>query len=298
MRLSLILLVVIGVTLVVGVAPLGAQDQDDVRGAFITTRPKEKPQNTPQSNSSTTRTRRRPKSSPTPERVNLGPSPASTPGPAKDKKPTPVSRARIGMGLTLFTRDANGLAVRTDPSRVFRRGDRVRILLETNTDGYLYIFNTTNDGPPVMIYPNVELDEAGNYIQAHVPFEIPDSLEQEERKRWFAFDENAGDERLYFVFSKQPINGIPIDDELIAFCKQASCPLRAPAELWVQVQASLKLPVQSDRTTQYGLAQTSSEKHAATRGIGLAQTDPEPSLVMMASSNTSTLVTSLDLIHK
>jgi hypothetical protein len=195
-------------------------------------------------------------------------------------------------------RDANGLAVRTDPSRVFRRGDRVRILLETNTEGYLYIFNTTNDGPPVMIYPNVELDEGGNYIQAHVPFEIPDSLETEERKRWFAFDENAGDERLYFVFSKQPLNGVPIEDELIAFCKQASCPLRAPAEMWVQVQASLKLPLQSDRSKEYGLAQTSSEMHATTRGIGLAQDDPQPSVIMMASSNTSTLVTSLDLIHK
>jgi hypothetical protein len=202
------------------------------------------------------------------------------------------------MGITLFMRDANGLAVRTDPTRVFRSGDRLRILLETNTEGYLYIFNTTNDGPPVMIYPNIELDEAGNYIQAHVPFEIPDSLASEERKRWLAFDENAGAERLYFVFSKQPLNGVPIEDELIGFCKQASCPLRAPAELWVQVQASLKLPVKSDRSTKYGVAETSSETHATTRGIGLAQDDPQPSVIMMASSNTSTLVTSLDLIHK
>ena len=27
-----------------------------------------------------------------------------------------------------------------------------------------------------MIYPDVDLDEAGNYLQAHVPFEIPSSL--------------------------------------------------------------------------------------------------------------------------
>jgi hypothetical protein len=27
----------------------------------------------------------------------------------------------------------------------------------------------------VMIYPNADLDEAGNYVQAHVPFEIPTS---------------------------------------------------------------------------------------------------------------------------
>ena len=55
--------------------------------------------------------------------------------------------------MTLFTRDSNGLAIRVDPDHVFRKGDRVRVLLETNTDGYLYIFNQTNDGPVVMIYP-------------------------------------------------------------------------------------------------------------------------------------------------
>jgi hypothetical protein len=151
-----------------------------------------------------------------------------------------------------------------------------------------------------MIYPQIELDEGGNYIQAHVPFEIPDGLAAQERLRWFAFDENAGNERLYFVFTKQPLNGVPIEDELVAFCKQASanCPLRAPAELWVQIQGNLKVPLKADRSSEYGLAQTSTEKQATTRGIGLAQDDPEPSLIMMATSNTSTLVMSIDLIHK
>ena len=151
-----------------------------------------------------------------------------------------------------------------------------------------------------MIYPQIELDEGGNFIRAHVPFEIPDGLVPQERLRWFAFDENAGNERLYFIFTKQPLNGVPIEDDLLAFCKQANsnCPLRPPAELWVQMQATLKLPVGTDRSTEYGLAQTKSEKDATTRGIGLAKEDPEPSLIMMATSNTSTLVTSIDLIHK
>jgi hypothetical protein len=299
MRLSLILLAVVGVSLLVGVVPLVAQEQDDVRGAFLTSRPKDKPQNTTQA---TTRPpRKRPKPAPTPDpRYSSGPAPAPVNLNPKNNTPTTVNRARIGVGITLFMRDSNGLAVRTDPSHVFRKGDRVRILLETNTDGFLYIFNTTNDGPPVMIYPQVELDEGGNYLQAHVPFEIPSSLAEQERLRWLVFDEVAGDERLFFVFTKEPLQGIPIEEDLIAFCKDpsANCPLRAPAELWAQVQVNLKQPRQSDRSTQYGLAQTSSEKQATTRGMGLAKTDPEPSLIMMASSNTSTLVTSLDLIHK
>ena len=112
---------------------------------------------------------------------------------------------RLGIGLTLFTRDSNGLAVRVDPDRVFRKGDRVRILLETNTDGYLYIFNKTNDSVPVMIYPDAEIDEGGNYLQAHVPFEIPAADAPDERLRWFAFDENTGTEKLNDVVIKDKL---------------------------------------------------------------------------------------------
>ena len=74
--------------------------------------------------------------------------------------PPKVAAQRIGLGLTLFMRDSNGLSLRVDPSREFRKGDHVRVLLETNADGYLYIFNTTDGGTPLMIYPDAELDEA------------------------------------------------------------------------------------------------------------------------------------------
>ncbi len=76
------------------------------------------------------------------------------------------------------------------------------------------------------------------------------------------------------------------------------CPLRPPAEVWAKVQVNLKTPLQTDRATEYGAPQTSSEEKATTRGLGLAQSDPEPSVIMMATSNSSTLVTALDLIHK
>jgi len=164
MRLSLVLLMVVGIALIAGLVPwgAGAQQEDDVRGAFLTSRPKDKPP--PQNSTDSTKRppRKRPQPGPTPGPV--GPVSSSGPRPStpKDKTPVTASRARIGLGMTLFMRDANGLAVRTDPSHVFRMGDRVRVLLEANTDGFLYIFNTTNNGPPVMIYPQIELDEGGN----------------------------------------------------------------------------------------------------------------------------------------
>ena len=298
MKVAFLVFSLICVMVVVGAAVPQDQDQEDVRGAFLTSRPKEKPAT---QTSQARVSRRRPKPSGTAHTGTTVSNPNPNPNPSTDKSaPIAVNKSRIGLGLTLFARDSNGLAVRSDPSRVFRKGDRVRVLLETNTDGFLYIFNTTNDGPPIMIYPDASLDEAGNFLQAHVPFEIPSSGAAQEGLRWLTFDENAGDEKLYFVFTREPLNGVPIEDELIGFCKTSSnaCPLRPAAELWEMVKKELSQPLQKDQTARYGKAQTASEAEASTRGLGLAKNDPQPSVIMMASSPTSTLVTTLDLVHQ
>lgn len=300
MRLSVMVLGLVCIGAVaIGVAAPVFQDQDDVRGAFLTSRPKDKPANT--GGASSTPNRRRPKTTPSPtkspEKTTGKPGP-SKPAPSPSEPSTPVNARRLGLGVTLFMRDSNGLAVRVDPEHVFRKGDRVRVLLESNTDGYLYIFNTTDNGPASMIYPDASLDEAGNYLQAHVPFEIPTSLGAEERLRWFAFDDVAGTEHLFFVFTREPLHGIPIEDELIAFCRDSKCPVQPNEEVWAAVQKNLQEPLKTDKSAGFGKAETSSEQQAASRGIGLAKEDPQPSVVMMASSTRSTLVATLDLIHK
>jgi Domain of unknown function (DUF4384) len=307
MRLSVMVLGLVCVcALAIGMAAPMVQDED-VRGAFMTSRPKDKPagsNTTPKVSS-----RRRPKTSgpsdtgkPADKTVDktLNKPPHSGHSSTPSAPSTPVNAHRIGLGVTLFMRDSSGLAVRVDPEHVFRKGDRVRILLETNADGYLYIFNTTNDGAATMIYPDAELDEAGNYLQAHVPFEIPSSMSTDERLRWFAFDETAGTERVFFVFTREPLNGIPIDDELIALCRDSKdrCPVKPSSEVWAAVQKQMQEPLQTDKTQQFGKAQTAAEQDATARGIGLAKDDPQPSVVMMASSPRSTLVATLDLIHK
>src|SRR6266550_9097914 len=307
MRLSIILfaLICISAAVIVGV-PLAPQEQEDVRGAFLTSRPKEK---TEGANATAKPSRRRPRSETT--ATTSGPTkPKGTPTPTKpkptptptgdDSKPTSVNAGRLGLGLTLFTRDLNGLSVRVDPDHIFQKGDRVRVLLETNTDGYIYIFNTTDNGQPVMLYPDPQLDEAGNYLQAHVPFEIPSSLAAEERLRWLVFDQYPGAEKLYFVFTREPLAGAPIEDDLISFCREngGKCPWHASSELWAQIQKELSGPAQTSKAAGIGESQTSQEHRAATRGIGLNRDDPEPSLIMLTASSSKTiLVTTVELIH-
>jgi Domain of unknown function (DUF4384) len=299
MRFSAILFGLILTCAAIAVAVPPLQDEGDVRGAFLTSRPKEKPAS---SGASTRPKRKRPVTSSStaksPDKTPDKTTSSSSGSKLNTPESRPVNTPRIGLGLTLFSRDSNGLAVRTEPDRVFRKGDRVRILLETNADGYLYIFNRTNDDAPVMIYPNAELDEGGNYLQAHVPFEIPASDGADERLRWFAFDEITGTEKVFFVFTREPLKDVPTDDDLIAFCRNSKCPWPVATEVWDLVQKQMQEPLKTNRSSRYGATQTTAEQNATTRGFGLSKDDPEPSLIMMASSTRPTLVATLDLIHK
>jgi hypothetical protein len=205
------------------------------------------------------------------------------------------------LGLTLFMRDSNGLAVRTDPNHQFKKGDHVRFLVETNVDGFLYVFNTTDGGKPIMIYPDPEVDEAGNYFQSHVPFEIPSSLAAEERLKWFTFDDHTGAEKLYFVFSREPLSGVPVEDDLITFCRENEnkCPWNPADDTWATIQKGVGEPVKIAKADNMGNAQTAPERQAVARGIGLNRDDPEPSLIMLtASTSGNMLVAVVDLIHR
>ncbi len=298
MRLRVFLVGLVAVVFVVmGTVPALTQEpQEDVRGAFLTTRPKSAEKSS-KSTDSPRPPRRRPKTVTAKATVSV--SAGSTAAP--NDPPGKATAQKLGLGLTLYTRDSMGLAVRADPARTFHRGDRVRILLETNTDGHLYIFNTTNGGTPVLIYPNSELDEGGNYIRSHIPFEIPSGSATEERLRWLVFDEYAGTERLYFVFTRDPLPGIPLEDELLAYCGNAKnkCPIKPDAQLWVKIEKDVDAPLQIAATAKFGKAQTGQEHDAVERGLGLSKEEPEPSVILMsASANTAILVTMLDLVHK
>lgn len=278
------------------VTPLLAQQDEDVRGAFMTTRPKA----TPNSNKPTTTTRvshRRPK--PVDKKPGTD---DKKPEVVKDTKqnPTKLNVPRIGLGLTLFMRDLNGLAVRTEPTREFRKGDHVRFLIETNADGFLYVFNTTDAGAPTMIYPDPEVDEAGNYFQAHVPFEIPSSMGAEERLRWFTFDDRPGTEKLFFVFTREPLAAVPMEDDLITYCREnkSKCPWHPSDEVWAQIQKEAAQPIQIVKAGGTGKMETENERSAVVRGIGLNRDDPEPSLIMLTASTTrNMLVAVVDLVH-
>ena len=270
------------------------EPNDEVRGAFISTRPK-----TMNTGAAARRRRTRPanSSSATPKNANVTSVNANRPGISASHKLVQA----IGLGYTLFMRDANGRSVRTEPTREFHNGDRVRIALEPSVDGYLYVFHSEGDGAPEMIYPDPRLDGGENWIEAHVPIEVPSSEEMDERLRWFTFYGNPGIERLYVVVTREPIPSVPVGNDLVGFCaaNKDKCPWRPLPEVWLRVQGATKAEVKVVAAKSFGQPQSEKEQIATTRGLGLDQSAPAPSVIRMsASTNAPLLVTVLDLIHK
>ncbi len=302
--ISKTLITLFALTLFIGALVIvSAQQDEDVRGAFLSSRPKTTNANAPR--------RRRP-----PRRVN--PNNSSTAANAnlantnnKFANTNGSSRAQngnmtapmeaIGLGYTLYLRDVNGRAVRVEPTREFHNGDHIRISLEPNVDGYLYVFHTEGDGQPEMIFPDSRLEGGENWIAAHVPIDVPSTVETDERLRWFQFYGNPATEHLFVVVTREPLSDVPIDEALVNYCtaNKDKCPWHPTVDVWTRIQQAAKAEVKIVTTNTAGQTQTEKEQVATTRGLGLDQTAPQPSVIRMtASTKAPVLVTVMDLVHK
>jgi len=298
---SLITLLVI-VAFACGLLIVNAQEPDEeVRGAFLSTRPKT-------TNMNARRVRRPPRntnssaSSTTGMNTNAHLANANTKNYSNQNNATVSGPAQaIGLGYTLYMRDSNGRSVRVEPGREFHNGDRVRISLEPNVDGFLYVFHTEGNGPAEMIFPDPRLDEGENWIEAHVPIDVPSTVETDERLRWLQFYGNPATEHLFVVVTREPLADVPIAETLMTLCSsnKENCPWHPSVEVWTRIQQAAKADVKVVASNTAGQAQTESEQVATTRGLGLDQTAPQPSVIRMsASTSAPVLVTMLDLVHK
>lgn len=212
------------------------------------------------------------------------------------------SPSAIGLGYTLYMKDANGDATRVDPSHVFHSGEAIRLSLEANTDGYLYVFYTENGSGAQMIFPDARLGRGNNYVRAHVPYEVPSNMEANESLRWFVFDTTPATERVYIVLTREPLPDVPTGEGLVSYCLDTnhSCPWNPSRTLWADLTKEKgQEQVATSKIKDEGRTQTPREREATTRGLGLAADAPEPTIVRMnASSTTGLLVTSVALTHK
>ncbi|MDT5158387.1 MAG: hypothetical protein QOC61_184 [Acidobacteriota bacterium] len=204
----------------------------------------------------------------------------------------------IALGYTILMKDGAGNLMLVDQSREFKTGDRLAVALETNTDGYLYMFNATDGKNPELLFPSVLLDEGANALQAHARATFPADTSFD-----FEFTDPAATEHLFVIFSRQPLAGVPTGEELAKFCgkNRKDCAWKPTAAQWERIKSEAKgRGVTEAKNTQ--LAQAGPQPvmpNTLQRGLKVKRDDPKPAVVRVNdSANSNTLVTEIVLVHK
>jgi hypothetical protein len=103
----------------------------------------------------------------------------------------------LGLRYSLL-RNAGDEYVEVDPDTVFHSGDRIRVAAQSNDEGYLYIVMKGTSGSWKVLFPSPEIADGSNRVTSGRQYLIPPPPGR------FAFDEQAGEERLFIVLSRNP----------------------------------------------------------------------------------------------
>jgi hypothetical protein len=83
------------------------------------------------------------------------------------------------------------------PDSIFHTNNPIRIELESNVPGYLYVMQQGSDSTWQVLFPSAEIHDDNNRLVAMRPVHVP-------RLQDFFFDETPGRERLFIVLARDP----------------------------------------------------------------------------------------------
>ncbi len=107
-----------------------------------------------------------------------------------------VTSVPLALRYSLLKLD-EGTYREVDPNSIFRSGDKIRIEVESNDAGFLYIVQQGSSKTWQALFPNSEIDGGNNRIAAGQRYTLPGGAR-------FTFDEQPGAERLFVILTRQP----------------------------------------------------------------------------------------------
>lgn len=113
-----------------------------------------------------------------------------------------TAQDRLGLRCSLLRRGANGEYDEAAPGTVFHSGEAIRLSFLANQAGYFYVIEQGSTGTWSPIFPPPNSAASANRIAAGQLQTVPSG------KRFFLFDQNPGDEKLYVILSRTPIPDI------------------------------------------------------------------------------------------
>ena len=149
---------------------------------------------------------------------------------------SPSAEKPLGLRYS-FLRNAGDEYREVDPDTVFRSGDRIRVAAQSNDEGYLYIVMKGASGSWKVLFPSPGIADGSNRVTSGRQYLIPPPPGR------FAFDEQAGEERLFIVLSRHPE---PSLEQLIYSLGSASPAPAQANEQPKQLQTALNMPPVDD----------------------------------------------------
>lgn len=115
-------------------------------------------------------------------------------------KTPPAAAKPSHPGLRVWLTDASDASgtKRLSPQHTFRTGDRVRLSVQSNRDGYLYVLNVGTSGETRLLFPRANGD---NRVQRFKDFSFSSPL---------VFNEPAGTEQLVLVLAAAPTDNVSV----------------------------------------------------------------------------------------
>ncbi|MGQ9917886.1 MAG: DUF4384 domain-containing protein [Bryobacteraceae bacterium] len=114
----------------------------------------------------------------------------------------PENLPPMGLRYSLLKRTPEGL-IEVNPDSEFRAGDSIRLSVMGNRRGYLYVIARGSSGVWSPLFPHPESSQLTNEIVPGRLYQVPGG-----EGEYFTFDEQAGEERLFLVFSAQPVRDL------------------------------------------------------------------------------------------
>jgi hypothetical protein len=112
--------------------------------------------------------------------------------------PATYSGKPLGLRYSLLRAAGGDRYEEADADTVFRSGDRIRVSVESNDTAYLYIVMRGSSGSWKLLFPTPEVSGGSNLVESGRQYMIPPPPGR------FAFDEQAGEEKLFLVLSRSP----------------------------------------------------------------------------------------------
>ena len=202
--------------------------------------------------------------------------------------PAPASGTALGLKYAILKFSGDAM-VPVAPSSVFHAGDKIQFSIETNSSGYLYIVAQGSSGTWKPVFPAPEIEGGNNRVEGFHAYTFPSGYR-------YVFDQQAGDEKLFIIFSRDP----KPDFEQLVYSLQSGKPLPVsqPAP---QAQPKQLLRASIDDSTVGRLHQAYARDLVIERVGDDAHADNREKAVYVVNatgSADSALVADLHLVHQ